>query len=195
MKKRLFSIILPLCLVLSLLPTVAHAAYYSPVLMVTLDGNPASPQDLTTNPLIDRFALRFALTEDPKGTYKYTGADPIYGDNILYFATHPQYGNLGTWPFYDGAFRVTEEKPYLFVSCFTITYKPGALGIGPESKKIAAYGANYNTAELYLLVRAMYRLDGHTQMAAQRRLILEQLKMISAYHKLFIRYGSWLLTP
>ncbi len=143
MKKRLLSMILTVCMVLSLLPTVAHAANYSPILMVTLDGNPASPQDLTTNPYIDRFALRYALTENPKGTYTYTGADPIFGDAILYFATHPQYGNLGTWPFYNDAFRVTEANPILWVRCYTITYKPGTNGIGTEYKEIAANGADY----------------------------------------------------
>ncbi|MEA4919530.1 MAG: S-layer homology domain-containing protein [Clostridiaceae bacterium] len=161
MKKRLLSMVLAVYLVLSLLPNVAHAAYYSPVLMVTLDGDAASPQDLTSNPYIDRFALRFALTESPKGTYKYTGADPIYGDNILCFANQPQYGPLGIWPFYNGAFSVSEDNPFLSVSCYTITYKPGAYGAGTEYKEIAAYNADYKFSGASF-TRASYVQTGWT---------------------------------
>ena len=176
MKKRLLSMILAVCMVLTLLPTVAHAANYSPILMVTLDGNPASPQDLTSNPYIDRFALRFALTENPKGTYTYTGADPIFGDNTLCFAQQPQYGPLGIWPFYDGAFSVSEDKPYLYVMCYTITYNPGTNGVGTEYKKVAAYGANY-TYSGASFTRAGYVQTGWTYSDGGNKMIdLGQVK-------------------
>lgn len=174
MKKRILSILLTVCMVLSLLPwvTITAMAAYSPTIYMTLDGQPMSPSSIDAvftnltayNPITNKV---FIFTEGPVGTY--TKLDATDGTYNLWLSNGT--GDSGINEILRTHFLV-DQSPFtisnttsypLTLEFYSVSYKPGtyATNTGVGRTFIAAKDRGHKIWNLNPL--NPYLRDGYKQ--------------------------------
>ncbi len=175
MRKRFLSILLTVCMVLTLLPgfTITAMAAYSPTVYMTLDGQPISP-----TAIIDIDTTLFAyiwgppskfyeFVEGPTGTFTVSNiADGTYtlsigstsGDTDLHYRLR-DFHLLAD----QSAFTISNTTSYpLTLAFYSVSYKPGtyAKETSVNWRHIAAKDRGQYTRSTYLYTRDGYKQIG-----------------------------------
>lgn len=173
MKKRILSILLTACMVLSLLPgfTITAMAAYSPTIKMTLDGQPISPSSISANftgltaynPDTNK---AFDFTEGPVGTYTKSNVTDGTYELSLFNETGDSgiHQLLGNHYLADRSpFTISNTTSYpLTLAFYTVSYKPGTYGkeTGYRLNYIAAESRGQNAYPTYLFTRDGYKQIG-----------------------------------